>query len=95
VEYVSEITLEEADAQSELDLPDGAHAISSHVTGTVWKLLVEERQHVEAGTSILIVESMKMEFAVEATVSGTIGQFFCKVGGHVSAGQLLLVIQED
>ena len=95
VEYVSEITLEEADAQSELDLPDGAHVIASHVTGTVWKLLVEERQHVEAGTSILIVESMKMEFAVEATVSGTIGQFFCKVGGHVSAGQLLLVIQED
>ena len=92
---MSEITLEEADAQSELDLPEGAHPISSHVTGTVWKLLVEERQHVEAGTSILIVESMKMEFAVEATVSGTIGRFFCKVGGHVSAGQLLLVIQED
>ena len=94
-EYVSETTLGEADTQSELDLPKGAQAVSAHVTGTVWKLLAGEGQHVEAGSPVLVVESMKMEFVVEAPVSGTVRRLFCKVGGHVSAGQMLLVIQED
>ncbi|MDQ3186985.1 MAG: urea carboxylase [Pseudomonadota bacterium] len=93
-EYVSEVTLGEADTQSELDLPDGAQAVSAHVTGTVWKLLVKEGQRVKMGSPLVVVESMKMEFAVEASVSGTIWQLFCKEGGQVSAGQMLLVIQE-
>ena len=93
-EYVSETTLGEADTQSELDLPDGAQAVSAHLTGTVWKLLVKEGQRIEVGNPVVVVESMKMEFAVEAPVSGIVRQLFCKEGGHVSAGQMLLVIQE-
>jgi urea carboxylase len=94
-EYISEIVLEEADTQSELDLPDGARAISAHVTGTVWKLLVQKGDRVKEGDTVLVVESMKMEFAVEAPVGGTVGQLFCKEGAHVSAGQMLLVVQEE
>jgi urea carboxylase len=93
-DYVSEATLDKADAQSELNLPEGAHAVSAHVTGTVWKLLVNPGQHVTAGNPLLIIESMKMEIAVDAPINGTIGQVFCKVSGNVSAGQMLLVIQE-
>jgi len=94
-EYVSEATLDEADAQSELDLPEGACTIGAHVTGTVWKLLVEQGQHVTAGSPLLIVESMKMEIALDAPVNGMVQQLFCREGEHVSAGQMLLVIQED
>ncbi|MEP6958243.1 MAG: urea carboxylase [Nitrospirota bacterium] len=93
--YVSEATLDEADAQSELDLPDGACIISAHVTGRVWKLLVKPGQHVTAGSPLLIVESMKMEIAVDAPVNGKVWQVFCKESGNVSAGQMLLVMQED
>ena len=92
---MSEAALGEADTQSELDLPEGAQVVSAHVTGTVWKLLVKEGQRVTAGKPVVIVESMKMEFAVEAPVNGTLRQLFCKEGAHVSAGQILLVIQED
>jgi urea carboxylase len=94
-EYVSEVTLEEADAQSELDLPSGSQVVSAHVTGTVWKLLVKEGQRVEMGNPVIVVESMKMEFSVEAPVSGTVRQLFCKEGSHISAGQMLLVVQEE
>jgi urea carboxylase len=94
-EYVSEATLSAADAQSELDLSEGAHAVSSHVTGTVWKLLVKPGEHVTAGSPLLIVESMKMEIVVDAPVNGTVRQVFCKVSGSISAGQLLLVMQQD
>jgi urea carboxylase len=94
-EYVSDSTVSEADTQSELDLPAGSRAVSSHVTGTIWKLLVEEGQRVEAGSHVLVVESMKMEIAVSTPVSGTVRKLLCKQGGHVAAGQMLLVIEED
>ena len=94
-EYVSEITVEEADTQSELDLPHGAHAVTAHVTGTIWKLLVQKGDRVKAGDTMLVVESMKMEFAVDAPVGGTVGQLFCKEGAHVSAGQMLLIVEEE
>ncbi|MCO6429003.1 urea carboxylase [Nitrosomonas communis] len=93
-QYVSEDVLEEADAQSELDLPAGAQAVSSQVTGTVWKLLVTEDEQVKAGKPLIMVESMKMEFTVDSPVPGTVRKIFCKQGSYVSAGQVLLIIQE-
>ena len=93
--YVNEDTLDEADTQSELDLPEGAQAISSQVTGTVWKLLIKEGGHVDAGNPVIMIESMKMEFSVDAPVTGTVLQIFCKQGGYVAAGQILFVIQKE
>jgi urea carboxylase len=92
--YVNEDTLDEADTQSELDLPDGAQTISAQVTGTVWKLLIKEGEHVESGMPVIMIESMKMEFSVDSPVTGIVRQLFCKQGGYVSAGQVLLIIQE-
>ena len=94
-QYVNEDMLDEADAQSELDLPEGAQAISAQVTGTVWKVLAKEGERIEAGKPVIVIESMKMEFAVDSPVTGTIRQLFCKQGGYVSAGQALFVIQEE
>jgi urea carboxylase len=94
-QYIDEDTIDAADTQSELDLPEGAQAISSQVTGTVWKVLVKEGEHVEAGMPVLMIESMKMEFPVDAPAAGTVQQLFCKQGGYVSAGQVLFIIQEN
>lgn len=80
---------------SKVDLPAGTRAVSTQVTGMVWKLLVKEGQHVAAGSPAVAVESMKMEFTIGVPVSGTVRQLFCREGGRVSAGQILLVIKED
>jgi urea carboxylase len=50
---------------------------------------------VKEGDTVLVVESMKMEFSVAAPVAGTVSQLFCKEGAHVSAGQMLLMIHEE
>ena len=55
----------------------------------------KEGQRVEMGNPVIVVESMKMEFSVEAPVSGTVRQLFCKEGSHISAGQMLLIVQEE
>jgi urea carboxylase len=74
------------------DLPDGARAICSTVPGSVWKLLVGEGDHVAAGDTLLVVESMKMEFAVTAPCDGTVWRVACAEGAPVGAGQQAVVI---
>jgi len=76
-------------------LPQGSQAVSSQVTGTVWKILADEGESVEAGKPVIMIESMKMEFPVDSPVTGTVQQLFCKQGGYVSAGQALFIIQEN
>ena len=92
---VSEDNLDDADAQWELDLPEGTCVVGSHITGTLWKILVTEGQPVTIGTPLIVIEAMKMEFTVEATVNGTIQQIFCQEGGFVAAGQMLLTLRES
>ena len=87
--------LDYACTKSEINLPDGAHAVSSDVTGTVWRLLIEIRQTVSAGDPVIIIESMKMEITLSAPVSGVVQQISCKQGDYVCSGQLLLIVQEE
>ncbi|MCC6922643.1 MAG: urea carboxylase [Nitrosomonas sp.] len=97
-EYLSELnedSLDDASIQSELDLPEGMHVIGAHITGTVWKILVSEGKHIAQGSPLIVIESMKMEFMIEAPVSGVIRQIFCQEGGFVAAGQMLMMIHEE
>ncbi len=91
-DYASDLTVAEAAPDSELDLPENGRAIASHVAGNVWKVEVEGGAAVKQGDALVIVESMKMEFAVLAPCDGRIHKVFCREGGQVSAGQDLLVI---
>ncbi len=94
-EYASDITVAEASTDSELDLPENGRAVASHVAGNVWKVEVEEGAEVKQGDPLVIVESMKMEFAVLAPCDGRIHKVFCREGGQVSAGQDLLVLVSE
>jgi urea carboxylase len=94
-EYASDLTVAEAAPDSELDLPENGRAIASHVAGNVWKVEVEDGSVVKQGDTLVIIESMKMEFAVMAPCDGRIHKVFCREGGQVSAGQDLLVLVSE
>ena len=94
-EYASDLSVAEAAPDSELDLPENGRAIASHVAGNVWKVEVEGGAVVKKGDPLVIVESMKMEFAVLAPCDGRIHKVFCREGGQVSAGQDLLVLVSE
>ncbi len=91
-EYASDLTVAEAAPDSELDLPENGRALASHVAGNVWKVEVEAGAEVKQGDPLVIVESMKMEFAVLAPCDGRVYKVFCREGGQVAAGQDLLVL---
>jgi acetyl-CoA carboxylase biotin carboxyl carrier protein len=66
--------------------------VAAHITGTVWKIEVKVGQQVNAGDTLVILESMKMEMPVEATESGTVKEIRCKESQPVNEGDVLVVI---
>jgi urea carboxylase len=73
-------------------LPPGAEAVESHVPGSVWKLAVKPGELVRRGQTLLIVESMKMEIAVEAPRDGVVLELMVTEGRAVAPGQVVLVL---
>ncbi|HBF23925.1 MULTISPECIES: 5-oxoprolinase/urea amidolyase family protein [Nitrosomonas] len=91
--YTTSEILEDGSAPADITISAGAHAIHTHVTGIVWKLLVSEGQRVNAGDDLAVLESMKMEFTVNAPISGVIQRVLSKAGSKVTARQVLFVIE--
>jgi urea carboxylase len=73
-------------------LPAGVLGVESHVSGSVWKWLVPRGKRVSSGEPLLIVESMKMEVAIEAPSDGTVLETLASEGATVSPGQRLLTL---
>lgn len=102
--FTREVALWQADEQAQVDAAlqvrtqsgpievDG-HAVTADISGSIWKLLVEPGQQVQADQPLLIVEAMKMEFAVHADRSARVGAIHCAAGRQVNAGDLLLVLE--
>jgi acetyl/propionyl-CoA carboxylase alpha subunit len=77
------------------------HEASEHETanaqmpGQVLKILVAEGQRVAAGTSLIILEAMKMEQTIKATMDGLIETILVKVGDVVAPGEPLVQISAE
>ena len=83
------------EAGEEEALPENCVAIESPVAGSVWQVMVNQGDRVQAGQALLILESMKMEIEVTAPHDGTVYAITRQEGNQVNAGQPLLVLQED
>lgn len=88
-------SLDEAEPEpvAESAIPDGAQALFSPLTGSLWKLNVKPGQAVAEGEVLAILEAMKMETPVTATSAGTVLEVRCEAGKPVQAGQVLLVLE--
>ena len=64
--------------------------ILSPMAGTVWKIVKAVGEEVEFGEPIVILESMKMEIAVEADNRGTVTRIAVEEGQVVDQDTLLM-----
>jgi urea carboxylase len=71
----------------------GAHVVESGVPGSIWKVLVSAGERVEKGQVCAIVESMKMEIAVESPVDGVVVEVVPGEGKPIAPGQPVLVVR--
>lgn len=78
-----------------LDLGDDANdsdgsGFKAPMNGTLVALFAKPGQRVEAGTTLAIMEAMKMEHAIKASNPGTVTDVFYSVGDLVDGGADLL-----
>ena len=66
--------------------------IKSEITGTVWKVLSKPGDIVEAGDTLAIIESMKMEIPVITEDSGKVMEVRVKEKDPVAEGQVVAVL---
>jgi urea carboxylase len=74
------------------ELPPDCIAVSSPVSGNVWRICATQGQFVKAGETLVLVESMKMEVAVIAPADGIVSELRCTEGRAVLFAQTLLVL---
>ena len=67
--------------------------VYADITGSVWKIVAQAGERVEAEQTILIVESMKMEVPVVSPVNGVLSALLVKEGQQIEEGQELAVIE--
>lgn len=67
--------------------------VSAAVTGTVWEVKVEVGAEVKAGDTLVVLEAMKMEYAVLAPADGKVTHMRAVQGDMVHQGTALCLIQ--
>jgi urea carboxylase len=68
-------------------------AVRAAVTGTVWELRAEVGQEVKAGDVLMVLEAMKMEYAVVAGTDGCIVDIAVATGDMVQQGAALCLVE--
>ncbi len=67
--------------------------VLAEMVANVWKVVAAPGDHVEAGDTICILESMKMEIPVEAPIAGTLARVVVAEGAVVQEGDVIAVIE--
>jgi urea carboxylase len=82
-----------ASTRGSRQLPEGTRAVATTVPGSVWKVLKRQGEMVAADEPVMVIESMKMEFAVLSPCAGRVLSVLCREGSAVSAGQDVLLLE--
>ena len=67
--------------------------VRAEMVANVWKVVAAEGQQLDAGDTLVILESMKMEIPVLAEDAGTVSKLHVAEGDVVQEGDLIAVIE--
>lgn len=72
----------------------GGHAeIKTAMPGKVVRIVAEVGQAVEKGSSVIVVEAMKMQNEMKSPIDGIVKEIKVNEGSTVNAGEVLVVIE--
>ncbi|HSP56440.1 MAG TPA: biotin/lipoyl-containing protein, partial [Dehalococcoidia bacterium] len=89
--------LEMARAEEKHVHPEGHRekGLAAPMPGLVLRVLVRKGDQVHVHQTLVVIEAMKMEHAIEAPHDGVVKAVHCKEGGRVNEGQLLVELEQD
>jgi acetyl-CoA carboxylase biotin carboxyl carrier protein len=67
--------------------------VPSPITGSVWKIMVENGASIGEGETIVILESMKMEIRVKSPHDGRVVEIRVKEGDSILEDDIVAVIE--
>jgi acetyl-CoA carboxylase biotin carboxyl carrier protein len=70
-----------------------AGEIVAEMVANVWRVVAQEGETLEAGDTVLILESMKMEIPVLTEEAGTLAELRVREGDVVQEGTVLAVLR--
>ena len=82
-----------APAAAKTEASGEGKAVAAPLPGTVMKINVAVGDQVDADTTLLILEAVKMENEIKAGFAGTVKEISVAQGGVVAAGDTLVVIE--
>lgn len=84
--------IQSASANTQSASSSAATPVTAGLPGTVIKIVSPVGTQVSDGTTILIVEAMKMEVEIKSSVSGSVKEIKVKPGDSIVAGQELAIV---
>jgi urea carboxylase len=90
--YTAELPELQADGET-VELRSDCMAVTSPVAGNVWRVASAVGQRVNAGDTLVMLESMKTEMAVTAPVDAVVEELRCAEGRSVLFAQTLVVLR--
>ena len=67
--------------------------VKSEIAGSVWKILKQPGEALEAEEAVLLLESMKMEIPVAAPRAGTLRELRVAEGESVAEGDVVAILE--
>jgi biotin carboxyl carrier protein len=67
--------------------------VPSPITGSVWKILVENGASVGEGETLVILESMKMEIRVKSPHNGRVIEIRVREGDSILEDDVIAIIE--
>jgi biotin carboxyl carrier protein len=72
---------------------EGPQKIIAPMPGKVVRLMVAEKDEVESGQGILVVEAMKMQNEIKSPKKGSVQKILVAEGGNVNPGDTMAIIE--
>src|SRR6187397_1474016 len=78
---------------AEVEVPEGALAVTAPLAARVWAVPATEGDTVEADDVLIVLEAMKTETALRAPGAGSVTRLLCEPGDLVMPGRILAVVE--
>ncbi len=72
---------------------EGPQKLNAPMPGKVVRILVKEKDEVEAGQGVIVVEAMKMQNELKSPKKGVVSKILAAEGSTVNAGDALVVVE--
>ncbi|HYG98292.1 MAG TPA: biotin/lipoyl-containing protein [Terriglobales bacterium] len=72
---------------------EGPAKLVAPMPGKVVRLIARERDEIEAGHGVLVVEAMKMQNELKSPKKGVVSRILVKEGAAVNAGDVLAIVE--